>query len=433
MPSDPPGSIRMLVAGRTDVGLIREHNEDNFLIVDLGDGAAPAPASAPAAEVPARELRPGERGALVIVCDGMGGAAAGEVASSMAIDTVSSLMRAEQPPAGTLVDPAADARTAFARRLRAAAWEANRRIHDASVRDEARAGMGTTMTSLGVVGGDLVMAQVGDSRAYVLRDHKLVQMTRDQSLVNQLLETGQINEEQARMFEHSNVILQALGVQPEVEVLLSTVALRRGDRVVVCTDGLTGVVADDELLAVLDGTPDVDEASRKLVEMARAAGGPDNITVVAAAFDGDALPAPGPGDALAYKRWYLDEAEPPPAPPPLPSLTDGTSATGWRRHDPAKTFLSLMVMLALALGGMVAGAQLRRSGGVRCRVAAPAGLALRVDGCDVGLRTGAGDVELRLPPGSHRLGLRGPGAPPGERTVEVREGESCRVGFEGAR
>src|SRR5205814_8551622 len=120
-----------------------------------------------------------------------------------------------------------------------------------------RAGMGTTTTGVGVIGQHLVMVQVGDSRAYVLRSGVLTQVTRDQSLVNQLLETGQISEEQARMFEHSNVILQALGVQEDVEVLLSTVELRRGDRLVVCSDGLTGVVPDEEVGALAASSDDM--------------------------------------------------------------------------------------------------------------------------------------------------------------------------------
>jgi protein phosphatase len=425
------GNIRIQVAGRTDVGLIREHNEDNFLIVDLvaaaDAGGAP---SGPFAAIDHREIElAAPQCALLIVCDGMGGAAAGEVASSMAIETVSSLMIA--PPEGG--SDGADERTAFARRLRGAAFAANNRIHQASVSDEARAGMGTTMTGVGVVGNDLVMAQVGDSRAYVLRDHRLVQVTRDQSLVNQLLETGQITEEQARMFEHSNVILQALGVQEEVEVLLSTVPLRRGDRLIVCTDGLTGVVTDEELLATLDGEENMEAASRKLVEMARAAGGPDNITVVTATFDGEGLPLPRGDELVSYARWFLDEPEPPPPEPSTPASWDEASGFDRRRRlDPAKTFLSLMFLLFLGVGGIVAAKELRRAGSVvRCRIVAAPELSVRIDGRDVGLRTrGRAGLELKLPPGRHRVGLRGEGAPPDERAVEVKAGEACQVVFD---
>ena len=230
MAERPP--ILLHVAGRTDVGLVREHNEDNFVVVDLERKSREAVDGM-------RTIELGRRGALLVVCDGMGGAAAGEVASSMAVDSVFESMSADPVEV-----PDGERLAAFARRMRSAAYGANQKIFDASRTDAARAGMGTTMTAVGTVDDQLVMAQVGDSRCYLLRSGTLTQVTRDQSLVNQLVETGQITEEQAKLFEHSNVILQALGVQADVEVLLSTVPLKRGDKVVVCSDGLTGVVTD---------------------------------------------------------------------------------------------------------------------------------------------------------------------------------------------
>ena len=421
-------TIQMQFAGRTDVGLIREHNEDNLVVVDLDRGAAE-----PLEGSRTRTLAPGSRGALLMVCDGMGGAAAGEVASQMAIEAITKVMIETTAAQGPLaLDTPAPTR--FARGLRNAAYEANRRIFDAARADDSHAGMGTTMTSVGVIEGELVMAQVGDSRAYILRRGVLTQVTRDQSLVNQLVETGQITEEQARMFEHSNVILQALGVQEDVEVLLSTVPLRQGDRVVVCTDGLTGVVTDEEVAAVLGGTDDMDDVCRILIEMARGAGGPDNITVVAARFDSADLPAPTESDPIAYIRWRLDEPEPPPAPPFEESAARASGA--WpavkRRPDPARTFFSVAVLLALTLGGAVMAKHLRRAGGtVRCLVLGSPGLAIHVDGHDVGLRTLTGGTALKLPPGRHRVELRQRGTVAAERAVQVATGESCRVMFEG--
>ena len=414
----------MLVAGRTDVGLIREHNEDNLSIIDLE-------ARSTVALDGTRQMAVGGRGALLIVCDGMGGAAAGEVASAMAIEEVSRFLL-DRTEAGTGGHSGDDARAALARWMRAAAWDANRKIFDASRADENRAGMGTTMTTVGVVGGDLVMAQVGDSRAYVMREGTITQVTRDQSLVNQLIETGQISEEQARIFEHSNVILQALGVQEDVEVLLSTVALRRGDRVVVCSDGLSGVVTDEEMAAVLSSTDDMDEVCRHLIDMARAAGGPDNITVIAARFVDDTLPRPGAADRVAYQRWRLDEPDeettverraPPERWPPVAVLAP---------VDPARTFFSLMLLLALSLGGLVTALQIRRSAGTPCTVVGAAGLAIRVDGHDVGLRTQgeSSAVPLRLSSGRHRLALRRPSGADQARIVDVGSASECRVAFE---
>ena len=420
----------MQVAGRTDVGLIREHNEDNLVLIDL-DKQVIEPLDS------TRQMRIGDRGALLLVCDGMGGAAAGEVASQMAIDIVARFMiDRTSPVAAAAAGP--PEHTAFARWMRAAAFDANTRIYDASRADDARAGMGTTMTALGVVGSDLVMAQVGDSRAYVLRGGHFTQVTRDQSLVNQLLETGQINEEQARMFEHSNVILQALGVQDDVEVLLSTVPLRRGDRVVLCTDGLTGVVTDDEVAEVLGSHDDMDEVCRLLIEMARGAGGPDNITVIAARFDGDGLREATADEGITYSRWMLDEtaetidktprALQPVQPAPAPAMALVPAA---KRGDPAKTFFSMMVLLALALSGLVAATQMRN--GVPCTVSsAREGLGIRIDGRDVGLYTTAGGRALKLPAGRHKVGLRGPGAPHDERNVEVSASTACKVTFDEA-
>ena len=419
------GPIHIQVAGRTDVGLIREHNEDNLLVLDL-DRRKPEPLDAGA-----RAIDLGARGALLLVCDGMGGAAAGEVASEMAIETVSAYMlerTAHAPP-----EDGVSTEVRFARGLRQAAFEANRRIFTASRNDDDHAGMGTTMTTVGVIGHHLVLAQVGDSRAYVLRGGRLVQVTRDQSLVNQLVETGQISEEEAKMFEHSNVILQALGVQEDVEVLLSTVPLRQGDRVIVCTDGLTGVVTDEELAAVLGSGDDMDEVCRLLVEMARAGGGPDNITVVAAAVEGDSLPAPGGDDEVRYERWRLDEPAEPPRPAAHPH--DGSwPAVRPPVPDPARTFFSLMLLLAIALGGLVVATQMRRGGGVvSCEVTGPPGCAVHIDGRDVGHRTRIDPIGIRLLPGRYRIGLHGQGAPAGVRVVDVHSAEACRVSFDEGR
>lgn len=450
-------AVRVRLAGRTDVGLVREHNEDNLCVLDLEHGRA----------VPLdgqQTLALGPSGVLLMVCDGMGGAAAGEVAAQMAVDVISGFLLApvvEGDPSSAATAPIATdgeaptsdrdegvARARFARRLRAAAWEANRRIHEEACSDARRSGMGTTMTAAGVLGGDLVVAQVGDSRAYVLRDGALVQVTRDQSLVNQLIELGEITEEQAKHFEYQNVILQALGVQEGVDVQLSTVALRRGDRLVVCSDGLTGVVEDEELAAILGASDDMDEICRLLVEMARAGGGPDNITVVAARFEGEALPLPEPSERVVYRPWHLDEPEAPPreiapepdsygAPwPPLPLSSPPRPSASYpspprpRTHDPAQLFFSLMVLLAVALGGLVVGTLLRRSTGLqRCRVEGEPGLELRVDGRVIGVRTAGDGVTLRLAPGRHRVELCGAGAALGEREVDVVAGTACQVRF----
>jgi hypothetical protein len=211
---------------------------------------------------------------------------------------------------------------------------------------------------------------------------------------------------------------------------------------VICSDGLTGVVTDEEVAAILASTDDMSEVCRLLIEMARGGGGPDNITVIAARFDGETMPEPDSA-AVKYERWMLD----------VPSTANGESAGGEApaspeleaapaseapvepqlTHDPARTFLSLMVLFALTLGGLVTAAQMHRTGhAVWCVVSATGGLTIRVDSRDVGLRTSDGETRLRLPPGRHRVGLRGEGAPAEERSVEVEEGSTCRVSFHAA-
>ena len=438
-PRDTSG-VQLEVVGRTDVGLIREHNEDSFLLLRLDDNGRDAQAL--------RRHKLGERGTLLVVCDGMGGAAAGEVASSMAIDSVGQVMLSDgvAPPPPGLTD---DALTALGRKLRMAAQSANTQIFTEARQNVARSGMGTTMTAVLLRGTHAVIAQVGDSRAYVWRDGHFTQVTRDQSLVNQLLETGHITPEQAKYFEHSNVILQALGVQEEVEVQLSQVELRAGDRFLVCSDGLVGVVSDEEIAAVMGACDDLEEAARILIEMANSAGGPDNISVIVAKVAGDALKAPVEADRLTYQLWKIDPDEPAPAAEdPAATLDVGSptfvEAPAARRPAPPRNatveLVSMAVVFGLVLGSVLTGAVLYKNG-VPCRVQAPKeGLSVISDGRDTGVRTpmaaspsdeGARTwVRLRLKPGHHTLQLRGAGAPEAARDIEVVSGALCEASFE---
>jgi len=282
MPSPP--DIAIEVFGKTDVGLIREHNEDNFLVADVtnavraGDGRDPF------------TFKVGDKGALLLVCDGMGGAAAGEVASQMAADAIyESLVAAGPLP-----------RDGFARLLRRAVERANERIFIQSRDNQSERGMGTTCTVAGLVDETLVVAQIGDSRCYILRDGKLAQVTKDQSLAWQLIEAGAMTTDEAKAFEHANIILQALGVQERVEVVLSQVALRKGDVALLCSDGLHGPVTDEEILAVLIAEPNLQKAGEGLIQKALDRDGPDNITVALARFDGEGLKAPAAEDLVTF-------------------------------------------------------------------------------------------------------------------------------------
>ncbi|MGF1469005.1 MAG: Stp1/IreP family PP2C-type Ser/Thr phosphatase, partial [Sandaracinaceae bacterium] len=304
--------IRARCFGRTDVGLVRDHNEDNFLLADL-DLARRDLAGGPI------EASVGDRGLIFAVCDGMGGAAAGEVASQMAVDTIHEVMGARM----SVPD-----RDAFARCLVHAVEEAGHRIFSAAKMDRTRRGMGTTATLAGLVDHVLFVGQVGDSRAYVLRGDAFVQITKDQSLVNQLIEAGQLTEEEAEAFEHSNIILQALGTTEEVTVDLTFLELRRGDRLLLCSDGLSGLVHADAMQQVVSSTEDLAVAADQLIDMANKAGGHDNITVILVDFDGVGLgTAPV---APSYQQYPLppDDTSRSSAPPRATSIKAGGPKPG---------------------------------------------------------------------------------------------------------
>lgn len=239
-----------------------------------------------------------ERGTVLGVCDGMGGAAAGEVASQLAVDIIYEKLSQGDPPLN---------HDDLARRLVNAVEEAGGRIFGEARADRTRRGMGTTATIAALLDARLFVAQVGDSRAYVLRGDKFVQVSRDQSLVNQLIEAGQLTEEEAETFEHNNIILQALGTAETVQVDLTYVDLRHGDTLLVCSDGLSGMVRADEMREVLLSHREPFDACKELVDRANRAGGHDNITVIVAVFEG-ALSPPGPQDVLAYQKYALPEA-----------------------------------------------------------------------------------------------------------------------------
>ena len=285
--------VRVRVFGRTDVGQVREHNEDNFLVADLTKGSRGLMESE-------RQQGVGDRGTLLGVCDGMGGAAAGEVASQLAVDIIYQKMISGDPPGD---------RNDLAQRLVQAIEAAGLRIFSEAKLDRTRRGMGTTATIAALLDDHLFIGQVGDSRGYILRGERLVQVTRDQSLVNQLIEAGQLTEEEAETFEHNNIILQALGTADTVQVDLTYVELKRGDTLMLCSDGLSGMVRNDEIREILRTFDDPLEACKILTDRANMAGGHDNITVVVAKFEGDGLVEPTTEhvESLRYQKYQLPE------------------------------------------------------------------------------------------------------------------------------
>ena len=288
--------MRIAVFGKTDVGRNREHNEDSFLVADLSTQKA-------SLRPEVREHEVGPKGTLLVVADGMGGAAAGEVASEMATDVVyKHLVDAWVP------DPENTAQQ-FAYRLRESVEKANEKIHAYSKEHPGVRGMGTTMTAVGAFEDHLYLSQVGDSRAYLVRKGTAIQLTKDQSLMQRLVDAGELTEEEAEHSERKNIILQALGPEARVRVDLTYQSIRNGDAILICSDGLSGLVTKDEIAEKVRPDKDLLTISSELIDLANERGGPDNITVIVARFSGDALGDPGDNEKVGHEIYPLLDTE----------------------------------------------------------------------------------------------------------------------------
>jgi serine/threonine protein phosphatase PrpC len=311
--------------GRTDVGRQRSVNEDSLVL-------APP---------------------FFAVADGMGGARAGEVASAMAADAFEGETESGEAPEAQL-----------SRILR----EANRRIYDLAVTDDSHRGMGTTVTAAKVTGDEVSLGHVGDSRAYRLRDGELEQLTRDHSLVAELERSGQITPEAAEHHPQRSIITRALGPEPDVQVDTYTIPGRPGDVYLICSDGLTSMISDDELAAILRSTGSLDEAAESLVRAANQSGGKDNITVVLFRLgEGDAAAAPTPreDETIAGQVTAADVKEaladtppdatmvaPPGSLPPAPAPVAAAPPRRGRRRlrVAARVLLALLVIGGIGTG-----------------------------------------------------------------------------------
>ena len=226
--------MKIEVGSATDIGRVRERNEDSILV-----------------EPP-----------LYVVADGMGGHRGGQVASQVALEMMEEL--------------AGEGKGSLADHVRSA----NRAVWDRSVEDQRLSGMGTTLTAARVDGASATIAHVGDSRAYLLREGLLRQLTTDHTLVERMIRSGEITEAEADVHPHKNVLTRALGTDQHVEVDEDAVELIDGDRLLLCSDGLTGMVTEDQIQAILETTESPQQAADRLVKAANRAGGIDNISVV---------------------------------------------------------------------------------------------------------------------------------------------------------
>jgi protein phosphatase len=242
--------VKLSYSGRTDVGMIRSGNEDSF------------------------EIHVNSTRGIFVVADGMGGHAAGEVASEMAVTIV---MR-------ELTD-VTDMSSSLSKTLADALRHANRAIHDRTLTEVDKQGMGTTASVLVLTEARYVIGQVGDSRVYLLRDGALKQLTKDHSYVQEQVDLGNLTPEQARYHPYSNVITRCVGASPEVEPDLYNGDARRGDVFLIASDGLTGMVDDRRLAQLLMSRAEPERKVQALISEANGRGGLDNITAIVVHVD----------------------------------------------------------------------------------------------------------------------------------------------------
>jgi PPM family protein phosphatase len=239
------GVITLRAVGRSDPGRARERNEDSYYAGSI----------------------------VFAVADGLGGHRAGEVASSIAIEPISALEQGSaEHAASALVE---------------AVREANREIYERARHDTELRGMATTLTALAFHDGTAHLAHVGDSRCYLIREDRIVQLSQDHTLVERMRQEGKLTTEQAEMHPQRSVVTRALGAEPDVDVDETQWTLMQGDLLLLCSDGLTSVVDDEEIRDIVRSTEDLDELCRELINEANARGGPDNITVVTVRVEGD--------------------------------------------------------------------------------------------------------------------------------------------------
>ncbi|HWP84422.1 MAG TPA: Stp1/IreP family PP2C-type Ser/Thr phosphatase [Terriglobia bacterium] len=240
---------------RSDIGLVRFNNEDHFAVDP--------------------ELN------LFILCDGMGGQAAGEVASRMGAELILEHCRqAQRNPDLELEGPGLEDFSPQTNRLLSGIRLSNKAIYEAASASPATSGMGSTVVAVQIDGNLMSLAHVGDSRVYLFRNGNLRQLTEDHSLVREHVRQGLMSSEEAQQSELSNVILRALGAEPSVVADLDEIWVGVGDEVLLCSDGLTRMVPDEQIARFLSGRHTAQEAADGLVELANQNGGEDNITVI---------------------------------------------------------------------------------------------------------------------------------------------------------
>jgi protein phosphatase len=273
------------------IGRVRKGNEDNYLLLNISDSKTWMSSQDPSEfVVESQKFEIDDNGVVLAVSDGMGGALAGEVASKMAVETVSQKFLDEDPEKTIAPD---NFNESLISKLYDATVYANYLIHHQGRTDAQYQGMGATFTGAGITPQAVDLIQVGDSRAYLVRNSQIYQVTKDQSLVQQLIDAGQIQPEEAETHTLKNVILQALGAQNEIFPVSARLLPQRNDVLLLCSDGLSNKVSGTDMQKIiLDNFDKLQIAAAQLVKEANERGGEDNITLILVKLTGDSLPEP---------------------------------------------------------------------------------------------------------------------------------------------
>ncbi|MGA2609576.1 MAG: protein phosphatase 2C domain-containing protein [Terriglobia bacterium] len=287
-------AINVRAFGVSDMGRVRKNNEDNFVVCNLTTGEV-------GLTPPLRNHTLGNRGSLFMVADGMGGEASGEVASQICALTVPKRLYENLKSLGQVSE------TNFVLLLRESIEYANQIIHQKAQSNPLYRGMGTTATVAALFGPYLFVAQVGDSRAYLIRNSVLTQLTRDQTFLNYLKEIGVAVPADPEMDSRRSILTQAVGSSESVNVKVTYTKVRQGDSILLCSDGLYNMVPATDIVASVKGTESLANKCKSLIDKANAKGGSDNITVVMAEFSGPGLSPAAATAAVEFKEFNEED------------------------------------------------------------------------------------------------------------------------------
>jgi PPM family protein phosphatase len=286
--------IRISAVGMSDMGRVRKNNEDNMVICDLTSGEVRV-------NPPLKDNLVGAHGTLMMVADGMGGEASGEVASQICVTTVPKRLYDNLKAVGTVRE------SNFVLLLREAIEFANQVIYQKAQTGSAHKGMGTTTTAAALFGPYLFVAQVGDSRAYLVRNKKMVQLTRDQTFLNYLEDIGAEMPAEPEKDSRKSILTQAVGSSENVDVKVTYTRVRVGDRLLLCSDGLYNMVDRDSLANIANADDALAAKCKALIAKANEGGGTDNITVIMAELSGPGLSPADSSAGIEFKEFREED------------------------------------------------------------------------------------------------------------------------------